>query len=79
MGDDAEQPRPRVATRGEREIGTKRLQQAIAARRNAIMAWQQSALREDSVTWAQQRVQEFEALIASRTARAVAPQVSAHI
>jgi hypothetical protein len=33
------------------------------------MVWKESAVREESVTWAQQRVTDLEALIAIRTAK----------
>ncbi len=36
MGDDAEQPRQRASTLGERESGTARLEEAVAAYRAAL-------------------------------------------
>jgi len=45
------------------------LRQAFAAHRNAIVVWKQSAVSDGRVTRPLQRVDELEALIASRTAK----------
>ena len=39
MGDDAEQPRHRARELGERESGTARLEEAVAAYREALKEW----------------------------------------
>jgi hypothetical protein len=60
-----------LATLGSRESGTERLEQAVAAHRNAILAWEQSAVPEGWALWAMNRVATLEALIAFRRLQGV--------
>ena len=68
-----------LRTLGERESGIARLQQAVAAHRNAIAVRQQSAAPDHWSQSAQSRVTELEELIAQADGRSLVARSHTHV